>query len=356
MPSLPALARILLAILFAPALTFAQSSVDQDFAARYDAAVERQRARADDIFGSTREHGAALLVIPTINLDAAPRRDFNDQATRDRYVRQRSTFVHWRHKSEKGLAITAGQGEHKPELTDTGPVFQTVRGGLLYQVIPVLPGEYRLNRITYHQPRTKLPETGPSWDYQDRLKKIGIATLNHTMDREFKLTTPLSDQEADDGLGKGCDVMLKNGGGCDEEAREFRWRLGVARAFKQGKAEATPAEAVDVELIFSAVASITLKAGEAVLTDGFVLPADQPEMTPDSCEDTSYGPICSVDSIVLTRLPASLEDFRQAPDAKSFGMPKLDEALRDLVYRAPTLYFEPQSKTAPNVIRVVTTD
>ena len=109
MPSLPALARILLAILFAPALTFAQSSVDQDFAARYDAAVERQRARADDIFGSTREHGAALLVIPTINLDAAPRRDFNDQATRDRYVRQRSTFVHWRHKSEKGLAITAGQ-------------------------------------------------------------------------------------------------------------------------------------------------------------------------------------------------------------------------------------------------------
>jgi hypothetical protein len=64
-------------------------------------------------------------------------------------------------------------------------------------------------------------------------------------------------------------------------------------------------------------------------------------------------PVCTMDSITLTRLPASLEDFRQAPDAGSFKLPKLNEALRDLVYRAPTLYYKPESAAAPNLIRAV---
>ncbi|KAG0904922.1 hypothetical protein G6F32_017245 [Rhizopus arrhizus] len=76
-------------------------------------------------------------------------------------------------------------------------------------------------------------------------------------------------------------------------------------------------------------------------------------MTPDSCEDTSLGPICPMDSLTLTRLPASLDDFRQAPGAASFNLPKLDAALRDLTYRAPTLYYKPASAAEPNVIRAV---
>jgi len=86
------------------------------------------------------------------------------------------------------------------------------------------------------------------------------------------------------------------------------------------------------------------------------LPVDQPVMTPDSCEDTSLGPVCTMDSLTLTRLPASLEDFRQAPSAGSFNLPKLDAALRDLTYRAPTLHYPPVSKAAPNQIRAVGTD
>jgi hypothetical protein len=114
-----------------------------------------------------------------------------------------------------------------------------------------------------------------------------------------------------------------------------------------------PAPGIEAELLFAPFAAIKLEAGEAVLTDGFVLPVDQPVMTPDSCEDTSLGPTCSIDSITLTRLPASLDDFRQAPGAASFNLPKLDAALRDLRYRAPTLYYKPASEAEPNVIRAV---
>ncbi len=63
-----------------------------------------------------------------------------------------------------------------------------------------------------------------------------------------------------------------------------------------------------------------------------------------------------MDSITLTRPPASLEDFRQAPDAGSFKLPKLNEALRDLVDRAPTLYYKPESAAEPNLIRAVGTE
>ncbi|ADP13451.1 hypothetical protein AXYL_00089 [Achromobacter xylosoxidans A8] len=354
MMSIPVPARLcLMTALLAPALTLAQPSVDADLAARAAAQMERHRANVDDLLSTVRREGMALLVIPTINLDAAPQRDFDNEATRDRYVRQRSTFMRWNHKSEKDYAISAGQGEHKLDMVDVGPQFQTVRGKLLYQVIPVWPGEYWLNRITYHQPRTELPETVPSQSATERLKKIGIATLDYAVDREFKKTStrPQSEPEADDGLGQGCEVVLRVGGGCDEAARELRWRISAERAFNEGWADAVPAPGIDVELSFSPIAAIKLEAGEVVLTDGFVLPLDQPVMTPDSCEGVAFDPVCTMDSITLTRLPASLEDFRQAPDAGSFKLPKLDEALRDLVYRAPTLYYKPESAAAPNLIR-----
>ncbi|WP_258129605.1 hypothetical protein [Achromobacter anxifer] len=352
MTSIPVPARVCLMIaLLAPALALAQPPVDPDAAAQ----MERHRANVDDLLGTARQEGMALLVIPTVNLDAAPQRNFDDEATRDRYVRQRSTFMHWNHKSEKDYAISAGQGEHKLDILDVGPQFQTARGKLLYQVIPVWPGEYRLNRITYHQPRTELPETVPSQSATERLKKIGIATLGYAIDREFKKTAarPQSKPEADDGLGQGCEVVLRLGGGCDEAARELRWRISAERAFDEGQADAVPAPAIDVELLFSPIAAIKLEAGEAVLTDGFALPVDQPVMTPDSCEAMAFDPVCTMDSITLTRLPASLEDFRQAPDAGSFKLPKLNEALRDLVYRAPTLYYKPESAAEPNLIRAV---
>ena len=159
--------------------------------------------------------------------------------------------------------------------------------------------------------------------------------------------------EDDDSLGKGCEVVLRAGGGCDEAAREVRWRINGEIAFNGGQADAVPAPGIEAELTFSPIAAIKLEAGDVVLTDGFVLPVDQPVMTPDSCEDTSLGPICTMDSLTLTRLPASLDDFRQAPGAASFNLPKLDAALRDLTYRAPTLYYKPASAAEPNVIRAV---
>ncbi|MGE8687530.1 MAG: hypothetical protein ACN6PJ_10365 [Achromobacter sp.] len=358
MPSFPVLVRACLIAFLAPVLAFAEPVSDSDVAAGAVAMAERHRERIDGLLGDARQQGMALLVIPTINLDAAPRRDFDDEATRDRYMRERSTLLHWNHTSEKGLAISAGQGDHKPDLLDVGPSFQTARGTLLYQVIPVWPGEYRLNRITYHQPRTALPdiEPGPgSLSSADRLKKIGMAELGYAVDADFKRTAgaPQSAQEADDGLGQGCEVLLRLGGGCDEAAREFRWWIDMDRAFKQGKADIARVPAIDVDLAFSPIAAIKLEAGEAVLTDGFVLPVDQPVITPEWCETMAADPICFIDAITLKHLPASLDDFRQAPSAADFKLPKLEAALHDLVYRAPTLYFKPQSDAAPDLIRAV---
>jgi len=51
--------------------------------------------------------------------------------------------------------------------------------------------------------------------------------------------------------------------------------------------------------------------------------------------------VCLLESMTLERLPASIEDFRKARSAASFQLPKLDAALKELVYREPKYYFEP---------------
>lgn len=58
-------------------------------------------------------------------------------------------------------------------------------------------------------------EPGPgSLSSTDRLKKIGIAELGYAVDRDFKRTAAASQsaQAADDGLGQGCEVLLRLGG------------------------------------------------------------------------------------------------------------------------------------------------
>jgi len=212
----------------------------------------------------------------------------------------------------------------------------------------VWPGEYRLNRITYHQPRTALPDSTVRAKSMDYLKDLGMATLTETADIDFKKDgpwTPLSPSE--DGLGSGCEVTLRYGDGCNEAAREYRWVEGARRAFHNREAEMLPVAGVDIELLFTPLATITLKAGDVVLTDGFKLPDDQPKMVKDSCGVLAREWVCLLESMTLERLPASLEDFRKAPSAASFQLPKLDAALQELVYREPKYYFDPAAG-APN--------
>jgi len=151
------LALVCVSALLAPAAAWAQSPNDGKLAADAAAVRDRHRGTTDKLLGEALQD-MALVVVPTVNFDAQPPRDFDDAATRDQFTRQSSTFLHWQHKTEKGFAITVGQGKHKFVFSDTGPMFQTTHGAVAYQVIPVWPGEYRLNRITYHQPRTALPD------------------------------------------------------------------------------------------------------------------------------------------------------------------------------------------------------
>ena len=340
-------ALVCMSALFAPLAVLAQSPTDRALDAEAAALRERHRANTDKLLDQARED-MALVVMPTVNFDAQPQRDFDDAATRDQFTRQSSTLLHWQHVTEKGYAMTVGQGKHKFDAADLGPMFQTTRGGLTYQVIPVWPGEYRLNRITYHQPRTALPDTDARAKSMDFQKDLGMATLTETADVDFKKTgpwTPLAPGE--DGLGEGCQVMLRFGEGCNEAAREYRWVEDAKRAFHERTAEMVPVAGVDIELIFTPLATITLKAGDVVLMDGFKLPDDQPVMVKDSCGVLAREWVCLLESMTLERLPASIEDFRKARSAASFQLPKLDAALKELVYREPKYYFEPAAG-APN--------
>ena len=341
------LALVCVSALSAPAAAWAQSTNDGKLQAEAAAMRERHLANTDKLFDEARKD-MALVVIPTVNFDAGPPRNFDDAAVRDRFTRQSSTLLHWQHKTEKGFAMTVGQGKHKFDVSDTGPLFQTTRGALAYQVIPVWPGEYRLNRITYHQPRTELPDSTARAKSRDYQKDLGMATLTETADIDFKKEgpwTPLSPSE--DGLGSGCEVTLRFGEGCNEAAREYRWVEGARRAFHNREAEMLPVAGVDTELLFTPLATITLKAGDVVLMDGYKLPDDQPVMVKDSCGVLAREWVCLVESMSLERLPASLEDFRKARSAGSFKLPKLEAALQDLVYVEPKYYFDPAAG-APN--------
>lgn len=316
--------------------------------------VEHHRAEVDTLLGEARQNGMALLVIPTLNLDAQGKRDFHDQATRIRFTQQSSTMMRWNHKTDEGFAITVGHGEHKLNFPDLGPVFQTPRGKLTYQVIPVWPGEYRLNRIVYHQTQATPPKTGskpiPSADI---LAKIGIAELTPTTDRDFKKTGPWPQktEQGEDGLGNGCNLLLRLGGGCDELVRVFRWDASARIAIQDRNAEPVLVPGVDVQLSFAPIADITLEKGEVVLTDGFVLLDDQPVLAKNLCETALDFVRCAMQSITVERLPASIEDFRQAPGADTFNLPQVQTALRDLVYRAPNVHAKPVAGGSPNLLR-----
>lgn len=340
------LALVCVSALSAPVAAWAQSTNDKATQAEAAAMWKRHLENTDKLFDQARKD-MAIVVIPTVNFDAGPPRNFDDAATRDQFTRQHSTLLHWHHKTEKGFAMTVGQGKHKFDFSDTGPLFQTTRGALAYQVIPVWPGEYRLNRITYHQPRTALPDSDARAKSMDYQKDLGMATLTETPDIDFKKEgpwTPLTPDE--DGLGAGCEVTLRIGDGCNEAAREYRWVEGAKRAFHNREAEMLPVAGVDTELLFTPLATITLKAGDVVLMDGYKMPDDQPVMVKDSCGVLAREWVCLLESMTLERLPASIEDFRKARSAASFQLPKLDAALNELVYREPKYYFEPAAGAA----------
>ena len=353
MSPLPVLARLCLVGLLAPTLAFALTPPDPELIAKSEAAAERMRESRDSGLAAFVQEGMALLVIPTLNLDAGPKRDFDDRATREKFLRQQSMLTRWNHKTDHGLAITVGHGEHKLDALDIGPLFQTAHGRVTYQVIPVLPGEYQLDRITYHVPNTTILRMTWHPDTKALLKKIGMSTMRYRDDDVFKKTGPWPQPKnaTDDGLGEGCQVVLRLGGGCDEAAREFRWQLSAERAVTEGTAERDSAAGVDVDLKFEPIASIKLEAGEVVLTDGFVPMDGQPVLIKQMCEPGRDQVRCAMQSITVERLRTSLQDFRRAPSAASFKMPKLNGVLDKLVYRPPTLHMEPVDKATPNVMR-----
>lgn len=350
------LARASLAGLFVHAAALAHPSGEPEQIAppaTWGDRVERHRAEVDTLLGDARQNGMALLVIPTLNLDAQGKRDFHDQATRVRFTQQSSTMMRWNHKTDEGFAITVGHGEHKLNFPDLGPVFQTPRGKLTYQVIPVWPGEYRLDRIAYHQMRAAPPKTGKPVPAADMLTKVGIARITPTTDRDFKKTGPWPQktEQGEDGLGNGCGLLLRLGGGCDELVRVFRWDASARMAIQDRNAEPVLVPGIDVELTFAPIAGITLDKGDVVLTDGFVLRDDQPVLAKNQCEKSTDAVRCAMQSITVERLPASIEDFRQAPGADTFNLPQVHTALRALVYRAPTVYAKPVSGDSPNLLR-----
>lgn len=351
----PVFARLCMLGLLAPSVAFALTPLAPEQAAEFQAMAERARDSRDSGLAQFVQDGMALLVIPTVNLDAGPKRDFDDPATREKFMRLQSMMTRWNHKTDRGLAITVGHGKHKLDILDVGPMFQTPHGKITYQVIPVNPGEYQLDRITYHVPNMTILRMTSNPDTETSLKEVGEATMRHRYDDVFKKTGPWEQfkKETDDGLGQGCQVVLRVGGGCDEAAREYRWSRSAELAVKAGTAERDEVAGVDADLTFEPVASITLAKGEVVLTDGFILKEGQPVLSEDLCAPGRDQVQCAMRSLTFERLPTSLEDFRQAPSAASFKMPQLEGVLSKLVYRAPTLLMKPADKTSPNVIRAV---
>ena len=330
----------------------AEAEQNKSRAELWDEGTERQRAWADEFLGDTREMGMALLVIPTINLDAQGPRNFDDPSVRADFVRQRSMKMRWLHHVNEHNAISVGYGKHKREAWDTGPLFQMTDGAITYQMIAVQPGRYRLARITYIQPgmREPAPHDKPA---SLSLDKAGVAVLNEFDMKDYRKTGHWSQaMKRDDGMGTGCPLVLRVGDGCTEEAREFRWGMSARSAVKGGVAEVIEIPAIDAELTFSPVAEITLAEGDVVLTDGFVLPADQPKLAEDTCQVLANDLMCSLDTLTVERLPASLKSFRQATGLKAYGMTKTEAALRNLVYRAPKIHAKPVPGASPNLLRV----
>lgn len=350
----PVLARLCLVGLLAPTLAFALPPADPEMVAQAEAIAERMRENRDSgLAAFVQQDGMALLVIPTLNLDAGPKRDFDDPATRENFLRQQSMLTRWNHKTDGGLAITVGHGEHKLDILDPGPLFQTAQGKVTYQVIPVWPGEYQLDRIKYHVPNMTIPRMTWLPDTTAELETIGVSTMRYRDDDVYKKTGPWPQHkiETDDGLGVGCQVVLRLGGGCDEAARELRWQLSAERGVVAGTAEQDTAAGLDVDLTFDPIATIKLEKGEVVLTDGFVLMDGQPVMVEDMCAPGRDQMKCPMQSLTVERLRTSVEEFRQAPSAASLKMPKLDAVLQNLVYRAPKLHIKPVDKASPNVMR-----
>lgn len=314
--------------------------------------AERLRTNGDALLGDALQ-GMALVVIPTVNLDAQAGRDFDDPAVRDKFARQGSVLMRWQDKTEADFGISAGPGEHRFNKTDIGPIFQTTRGAVTYQVIPVWPGEYQLTRITYQQRRTDLPKLDADLEVLDMKREMAYASLRERVDFDFKKidSAPKQEEDTSDGLGQGCMMMMRLGDGCDEAAKALRWELNGQRAVAAGAAERQEVPGMDVELSFAPVASITLSKGDVVLTDGFVLQDGQPVMRTDMCGYWAGERLCGLQSLIVQRLPASLQDLRQARSAASFNMPRLEAALQRLEYRAPTMLVEPADKATPNVIR-----
>lgn len=301
-------------------------------------AAQELRSATDDLFAAAVDAGQAVVVIPTINLDSQTY-DFHANKDINRFTTLSSGVTEWVNAASPATVLKVGNSQKITQVGPAGSYYQTVSGRRLYQIYVVAPGHYDLLGADYSVPHGRKPLKSGS---AQNSYGIGSVTMRDAMFREEESSVEWADPryESKTVTDTYCTSVRVVNGECvswGQNQREVKNQ--VSAGGYETRRRNTQAAGLAVHVKFDKpFASFDIKPGEILLMDGFYPEAPSANYNEADCKRTDVDQVqCQMRAASLTRVFASMDNFRSATDPAKYGFKQMSARLQRMQYREPKI-------------------
>lgn len=293
--------------------------------------VQKLQEATDNMFAAGMNAGMAVVIMPTINLDSQP---YNFSSYRDIniYTTLSSGVTEWVNPAHPAQGFRTGNTQKLAVVGPTGSFYEAASARRRYQVYVLVPGHYDLRGAFFSTPNASKPLTT---SVRPASRQIGKLTMREAM---FRMDDTVTDWTNPKNTSK---IVI------DTYCTSARVSRGECGAWELGQPAAkttAPVYQMRPSIPVSGLASYVhfdepfagfdIKPGEVLLMDGFYPEAPAATFNDADCKRSGADRIeCGLRSATLTRIPASLEDFRDVANPAAAGLPKMAASLQKAQYR-----------------------
>lgn len=282
--------------------------------------------------------GKAIVMIPSINLDAKYA-DGESQVKHAQFWADETSTTIWQATDDPKNIIKVGYDASAYKTGQHGYFHHFAADRAFYLLYIVNPGTYSITGHTVEMERTTLPEA--SGGKKAAKPALGQISLMPTKNTEYYQTQSWFDAVYADRTVKSdyCAAAIVGGPCVQWESSRSTVRDQLSEG---GYRTITQAKKVDGLVIATKLtrdfATFKVAPGEAVMVDGFYAQDPSVKFDKDACALQSGGLQCDMREYSLVRIPAHLEDLKNANAQQSLQfLPGLTKILGTMQLRQPTV-------------------
>ena len=280
--------------------------------------------------------GKAIVMMPSVNLDAKYA-DGEVQLKHAQFWADETSTTIWQAADEPKNVIKVGYDAAAYKTGLHGYFHHFAADRAFYLLYIVDPGTYSITGHTVEVERSTLPEASST--KKSAKPTLGQISLRPVKNTEYYQTQAWFDAVYADRTIKSdyCSLII-DGGPC------VQWNSSTSTVRDQlsdgGYRTITQATKVDGLVVATKLtrefASFKVAPGEAVMVDGFYAQQPNVQFDKDACALESGGLQCDMREYTLVRIPAHLEDLKNAQAQASLQfLPGLNKILDSMQLRQP---------------------